>query len=219
VCPYAAQIATAYRASPLLRDTPRVLLAAWGSWWPGNDAKPSRARALAWVKAVREGGAKWLEHRQISRAEWWWELRKYRFILNPIGACVQNVRIWEALLMGVVPIGDASSLADRMLQAEGYPLVLVDDWALISEARLATWHELLLPRVAAIRPLLNAQAMHARLAEGLTVNDVLGGHTEWERLLPSILLLHRPEPEDNSHHARGVPTTVRATAARRKYII
>ena len=40
--------------------------------------------------------------------------------------------------MGVIPIGDASSLADRMLQAEGYPLVLVDDWALISEARLAT---------------------------------------------------------------------------------
>ena len=48
------------------------------------------------------------------------------------------MRIWEALLMGVIPIGDASSLADRMLQAEGYPLVLVDDWALISEARLAT---------------------------------------------------------------------------------
>ena len=32
------------------------------------------------------------------------------------------MRIWEALLMGVIPIGDASSLADRMLQAEGYPL-------------------------------------------------------------------------------------------------
>ena len=30
---------------------------------------------------------------------------------------------------GVIPIGDASSLANRMLQAEGYPLVLVDDWA------------------------------------------------------------------------------------------
>ena len=189
VCPYAAQIATAYRASPLLREAPRVLLAAWGSWWPGNDALPSRARALAWVKAVHKGEAKWLEHRQVLRAEWWWELRKYRFILNPMGACVQNVRIWEALLMGVIPIGDASSLADRMLQAEGYPLVLVDDWALISEARLATWHKLLLPRVAAIRPLLNARAMHARLVQGLTVNDVLGERKEWESLLPFILLL------------------------------
>ena len=67
--------------------------------------------------------------------------------------------------------------------------MLVDDWALISEARLATWHKLLLPRVAAIRPLLNARAMHARLVQGLTVNDVLGERKEWESLLPFILLL------------------------------
>ena len=35
------------------------------------------------------------------------------------------MRIWEALLMGVIPIGDASSLADRMLQAELQKLQLL----------------------------------------------------------------------------------------------
>ena len=137
---------------------------------------------------MRQKGAPWLEHRQISRASWWWELRQYRFILNPIGACVQNVRIWEALLMGVIPIGDASSLADRQLQAEGYPMVLVRDWSVITKPRLDAWYEQLLPRVEAIRPLLDVRAMHERLVRGQTVNDVLGGGREWEGLLPSILL-------------------------------
>ena len=109
--------------------------------------------------------------------------------MNPIGACVQNVRVWEALLMGVIPIGDASSLADRRLQAEGYPMVLVDRWDRISPTRLTAWYELLLPRIAAIRPLLDARAMHDRMLRNLTVNDVLGGRKEWEQqIVPSILV-------------------------------
>ena len=189
ICPYAMQIRDAYLASPLLREAPKVLLAAWGAWWPGNDQKEGRVRALKWVGAMRKQGAVWLEHRQISRAEWWWELRQYRFVLNPIGACVQNVRLWEALLMGVIPIGDASSVADRLLQAEGYPMVLVHNWASINQLRLDEWYEQLLPRVAVIRPLLQARAIHDRLMQGQTVNDVLGEGARWAELLPSILVL------------------------------
>ena len=189
ICPFSMQIRDAYRASPLLRRAEKVLLAAWGAWWPGNDRLPSRARALKWVRATVQQGANWLDHRQISRREWWWELRQYRFVLNPIGACVQNVRVWEALLMGVIPIGDSSSLADRQLQAEGYPMVLVRDWAMITKTRLDAWYELLLPRVGAIRPLLDARSTHHRLVHGLTVNDVLQARGDWEnRIVPHILV-------------------------------
>lgn len=193
LCSAALDARIAYEAATAGTPKRHDLLAAWGMHWPQNDGIASRERAAAWASSMRQQGATWLHHRAISPLRYWSELATYRFVLDPIGACVQNVRLWEALLLGVIPIGDAASFANLRLQEEGYPIVLVRNWQDITESRLSAWSKLLADRVREIQPLLLARAMHRRLVKGNQVHDVLGpeaGLTWQQLILPRI----RPKP-------------------------
>ena len=172
VCDHAGSIRRGYLSAAMPKKQ-FDLLAAWGAYWPGNDRIPSRRRALAWLSTMRNNSG-WLHHRMIPRDAYWERLPEYRFILNPIGACVQNVRLWEALHLGVIPIGDAASFADTALLAEGYPIVLVSDWSEITQSRLRDWWKRLAPRVQAVRPHLTVGALHAMLESGRPVGELLG---------------------------------------------
>ena len=108
--------------------------------------------------------------------------RRYRFILNPIGACVQNVRLWEALLVGTIPIGDAASYADLAFQAEGLPIVVVRQWSDVTSEALERWWVELSPRLASLRPLLNVHSIHGRLLSGQTIGHALATAAAAERV-------------------------------------
>eukprot|EP00966_Prymnesium_polylepis_P245300 5674779-Prymnesium_polylepis.2 len=172
VCHYTRQIREAYEAAP---STPKehTLLAAWGSYWRANDLLPSRKSALKWLDEMKRKRTPWVHHRDIPRDHYWREMSRYRFVLNPIGACVQNVRVWEALLVGTIPIGDAASYADVALQAEGLPIVVVEQWSDITEEALERWWGALSPRLRLLRPLLTVDAIHARLISGEPIGHAL----------------------------------------------
>jgi hypothetical protein len=67
------------------------------------------------------------------------DLRRHRFVLCPQGNGLDTHRMWEALLMGAVPVAPHSTL-DALYT--GLPVLLVDDWDFIDEDLLRqTWEQ------------------------------------------------------------------------------
>jgi hypothetical protein len=93
--------------------------------------KPGRARAL---EALNQS---WVTRRSGSRQQWIRDVQSHRFTLCPHGHGLDSHRTWEVLLLGGVPIVRSSTL-DSMY--DGLPVVIVTDWADVTEARLeAAW--------------------------------------------------------------------------------
>lgn len=58
------------------------------------------------------------------------EMKQYRFVVNPPGNGLDCHRVWEALLLGCIPIIKHSSL-DSMF--ENLPVILINDWTEVTE--------------------------------------------------------------------------------------
>ena len=62
-------------------------------------------------------------------------MSKYKFILSPPGAGEDTHRTWEALSVGCIPIVKSSLLN---ILYEDLPVVIVDDWDVITKEFLET---------------------------------------------------------------------------------
>jgi hypothetical protein len=63
-------------------------------------------------------------------------LGNHVFSACPRGNGIDTHRVWESLYLGVFPVVERSALTDHW-HALGLPLVLIDDWAEVTPARLA----------------------------------------------------------------------------------
>jgi hypothetical protein len=65
-------------------------------------------------------------------------LNSFKFILNPMGNCFDNHRMWEAWYLGCIPISKRSICIDNY---KDFPHVIVDDWSEVTEEFLNKEYE------------------------------------------------------------------------------
>ena len=206
--PVAREFRVAYTRDLSDSSKPDWLLAAWGAWNANLESSPhtrDRASARDWADA--QVGQPWLHRRRLAPAEWWTELPRHRFLLNPSGLGMQSakapfaaqepaatpapplpssepsepsrpVQAFEALLVGTIPICHASNAAYRKLKSEGWPLVVVHDWANVTRDALAIWWAELAPAARRMRHLLTTDRLYAMLLSGDTLGSRLGMERE-----------------------------------------
>lgn len=66
---------------------------------------------------------------RIPRTEYWKKLRKFKFVLSPLGNGMDCHRTWEALILGVVPIVRKSTISEVF---DGLPVIQIEDYSEIS---------------------------------------------------------------------------------------
>ena len=112
------------------------ILAAWGKVWPHLDqALPWRKELISWV-----GRTGWIQRKDVSIENWYDELVKYRFYIVPDGNGVCSPKWTEALILQTIPIVPPLEYY-KMLQKQGYPMVVVNTWDDITQANLELWWE------------------------------------------------------------------------------
>lgn len=85
-----------------------------------------------------------------SPAQYLKEMKCYRYVVNPAGNGLDCHRIWEALLLGCIPIIKHSSL-DSLY--EDLPVIFVNDWTEINEYFLERKYRELMQRSYALEKL------------------------------------------------------------------
>ncbi len=99
--------------------------------------KRQQARREA-LDALRGKPFMWFEANQAPRNEVWRRHEAAAFEASPHGNGLDCHRTWEALLLKSVPIVKTSVL-DPIY--DGLPVVIVEDWAEITAARLEAWRD------------------------------------------------------------------------------
>ena len=111
-------------------DTPRkkLLLAAWGKWWPQLDKWISdRRMALEFSKSCP-----FCTSGRFPPDEWFECLAEHHYMLCPEGNGVQSPKMFESILFGCIPICSKNAASESLLE-KGMPILLVDDWYQITE--------------------------------------------------------------------------------------
>lgn len=100
-----------------------LVLAAWGKHWPQLDRKiEDRTAARVYVEASKKAQFKVLEGSQ-----YWRELSVSKFALCPEGKGLQSPKIFEAILMGTVPVATPNPTSLKLVE-KGVPMLIVDRW-------------------------------------------------------------------------------------------
>ena len=87
---------------------------------------------------------------RVPPGEYFGVLAQHRFLLAPLGNGLQSPKFIEAVMMMTIPITKRYAAFDD-LRAYGLPIVLVDDWAEVTPAKLEQWWAELSPRLEAAR--------------------------------------------------------------------
>ena len=99
------------------------VLASWGGIYLGLDKRLANRRAA--VEFVED--CPWLQREHLEPADYWQRLAESKFLLAPAGNGIQSPKLAEAWLMRTVPIV-TDTPCFRDLQAEGFPLLIIDRW-------------------------------------------------------------------------------------------
>ncbi len=99
------------------------VLAAWGGIYARLDQILADRRAA--VEFVEN--CPWIQREQLEPADYWQRLAESKFLLAPAGNGIQSPKLAEAWLMRTVPIV-TDNPCFRDLQAEGFPLLIIDQW-------------------------------------------------------------------------------------------
>lgn len=109
----------------------RLVVAAWGKWWPQLDEQlADRAAAKAFCDR-----APFVDSGLSEPSSYYERLARSHFMICPLGAGVQAPKMIEALLLSAIPIM-SSSAASQELASLGIPIMVVDDWSEITEEML-----------------------------------------------------------------------------------
>ena len=76
--------------------------------------------------------------KKMPRTELWLSKIKYHFSVCPPGNGLDTHRVWEDLILGIIPIVKTSPL-DTLY--EQFPIVILKDWAEITEENLIKWYK------------------------------------------------------------------------------
>jgi hypothetical protein len=75
---------------------------------------------------------------RVKQLDYWRSHERFAFEASPRGSGLDCFRTWEALFLDTIPIVKTSPL-DELYRTEGFPVVIVDSWAEVTEAALARW--------------------------------------------------------------------------------
>lgn len=107
---------------------------------------------LRWFSNTTQAARAGVDFRSIPVPEWWRELPKYRFLLNPMGSAVQTAKTYEALLSLTIPIIVHQSFSAFFeLARMGFPLVLISAWVEVTPENLERWWHKVSPRLESFR--------------------------------------------------------------------
>jgi len=148
------QESTLHRALRIMRKDPgNVIFATRTNTSLANMFKAWRSRAnMRWFVTTPQAERAGVEWRSLPVPEWWAELPKYRFLLNPMGSAIQTAKTFEALLALTVPIIVHTGYAAFFhLTKLGFPLVLIDAWIEVTPESTERWWKTLSPRLEGFR--------------------------------------------------------------------
>jgi hypothetical protein len=151
------------KIDPAPKPEQATVLGAFGAFWPEFNSEPSRSSAQELCNAY--GLNAWLTCGEVPKEKWWSTLSSYHFLLDPSGGGVQSTKFYEALLARAVPIC-TSEPAFVKLHAEGWPILVVDDYKEIAHMDLTKIYQELKPRLAAVQPLLHLDGYWTYLKTG-----------------------------------------------------
>jgi hypothetical protein len=73
------------------------------------------------------------EKKKVSQTQSWKNMRKYAFCLCPEGYGIDTHRVWEAIIIGAIPVLKSSSL-DNMYNK--FPVIIVKNWKDVTKSKL-----------------------------------------------------------------------------------
>jgi hypothetical protein len=110
------------------------VLAAWGRFWPQlNERISDRFEAVKFVEA-----SSLVDAQQLETVAYFEALSSHRFMLCPMGNGIQTPKMFEAWMMGCIPIATRNPAFERLHQ-RGFPIALVDKWEEVTQGRLDDW--------------------------------------------------------------------------------
>lgn len=125
--------------------SPRIL-AAWGAWWPKLDLRledRKRAREFAQSSALVDEGL-------FDTSGYFERVSLHEFMLAPMGNGIQSPKMFEAWMMGCIPISTPNPAVNR-LKERGFPIAVIDRWGDIDESVLSEWSRQIGPIIRAFR--------------------------------------------------------------------
>lgn len=137
-------------------------LAAWGAWFPELDRLiPDRQRARAFAAT-----SSLVLEANFSTKRYFQELTRHEFMLCPEGNGVQSPKVYEALMMGCIPICTESP-AYMGLKSNGWPIVIVGHWGEVTFEKLEQWQKEIRPLVSQFQQSMKTHAAWWKRVETL----------------------------------------------------
>jgi hypothetical protein len=75
---------------------------------------------------------------KLPRSKLWLKKSAYAFSICPPGNGIDTHRVWEDLILGIIPIVKTTPLDPLYKQ---FPIVIVDDWNKITQENLESWYK------------------------------------------------------------------------------
>ena len=101
----------------------------------GHDGLPSRSERVECLEQI-DRSLCFFEPAFAPRYLTWARQTEYSFVLCPAGNGPDTHRLWEALVLGCIPIVKRNCLSEFL---SDLPVVVVDDWRQITAAGLRKW--------------------------------------------------------------------------------
>ena len=145
------------------------ILAAWGTAWPKLDHMvASRINAIEWLK-----DNPLVRRTSIPSERYHTVLAAHRFAMCPTGGGVQSPKVFEALLLKTIPVVERKGAAAYVGLAElGYPIVVVDSWAEITERQMEKWWDEFSPMLERARWMLLTDVWYAFSTFPCPIEDI-----------------------------------------------
>lgn len=116
-----------------------LVFAGWGKVWSKLDQKVlDRAQLGSFLELNTT--QQWVHRQSLSFEEYWSTLSAYKFALCPLGNGIQAPKLFEALVLRVVPVVTRVA-AFEDLRSYGFPVLIVDRWEQLSTEYLQQQYE------------------------------------------------------------------------------
>jgi hypothetical protein len=109
----------------------------FGDFHLNDTAKSKNETRTAIYESLKNNPCLHFIKNSIPRTELWLEKIKYVFSICPHGNGLDTHRIWEDLILGLIPITKTSPL-DRLYSQ--FPIIIVQNWNEITPENLEKWY-------------------------------------------------------------------------------
>lgn len=94
-------------------------------------------RTAIWHKLQTNDCVEFFDNK-MPRRKLWMKKSAYAFSICPPGNGLDTHRVWEDLILGVIPIVKTSALDSLYNQ---FPIVIINDWNMINQESLEKWYD------------------------------------------------------------------------------